>query len=250
MKIVVQNMAIEYMDEGSGPIMLFLHGWQDNFHTFDTLARYFVADRRVIRVDLPMFGGSEMPKTSWDLDDYIKFVADFIKKLDIQVNILAGHSFGGRIAIKGSATGLIKADKIILIASAGIARKHTFRNSIIKVLAKIGGLIAYIPPLVFWRQKMRRKLYGLLGSDYLEAGATKETFLKIIGEDLSSFAGKIIRPTLLIWGSDDMETPLADGKRLSGLIPNSKLKVIDGAGHFVHKEKAEEVAALIKKFYD
>lgn len=248
MKVIIQNIATDYTDEGSGPVMLFLHGWQDNLHTFDALARRFAASRRIIRFDLPGFGESEMPKMAWDLDNYVQFVADFIKKLDIQVDVLVGHSFGGRIIIKGTAGETIKVNKIILIASAGIARKRTVVNSMIKILAKIGGLVTYIPPLIFWREEIRRKLYGLLGSDYLEAGALKRTFLKIIREDLAPIAGKITKPTLLIWGSDDTETPLADGKRLSELISNSQFEVISSAGHLVHKEKTEEVAALIKKF--
>lgn len=250
MKIVVQDIAVEYANEGKGPTVVFLHGWQDNLHTFDGLVRRLADSRRIIRLDLPGFGESESPKTAWDLDNYVRFTVDFINKLNIQVDVLVGHSFGGRIAIKGVAAGIIKTNKIILIASAGIAKKNLLRNSVLKILAKIIGLATYIPPLVFWREKIRVKLYTVIGSDYSRAGALKETFLRIVGEDLVSSAGKIAKPTLLIWGSDDTETPLSDGKRLSKLIHNSKLKVISGAGHLIHREKPEEVAALIKNFYD
>ena len=91
-------------------------------------------------------------------------------------------------------------------------------------------------------------MYGLIDSDYLSAGALKETFLKIIAENLSSSAENIAAPALLIWGANDAETPLADGKRLSRLIHGSELKTINGAGHFVHREKPKEVAELIRKF--
>ena len=88
----------------------------------------------------------------------------------------------------------------------------------------------------------------MIGSDYLAAGPLKETFLNIISEDLSDSAKKITQPTLLIWGEDDTETPLSDGKKMAGLIPNSKLEVIKNAGHFVYKEKTAEVAESIRKF--
>lgn len=248
MKIIVQNLAIEYQDEGVGEIVLFLHGWQDNFHTFDSLTSLLSSTWRTIKLDLPGFGKSETPKETWDLDNYVQFVKNFIKKLDIQVYALVGHSFGGRIAIKGEATKNLQAQKTILIGSAGIAKNHTFRNLTLKLLIKIGGLITYIPPLIFWREGMRKRMYRFVGSDYLKAGVLKETFLKIISEDLSASAKKITIPTLLIWGENDTETPLYDGKRFAGLIPNSKLKVINGAGHFVHKEKSQEVAKLIQEF--
>ena len=248
MKIIVQNLATEYLDEGTGKVVLFLHGWQDNLHTFDSLASHLSPTRRVIRLDLPGFGKSEVPKESWNLDNYVQFVKEFIEKLDIKVYALVGHSFGGRIAIKGEATKNLQAQKIILIGSAGIAKSRTFRNSTLKLLAKIGGLITYIPPLIFWRGGLRKRMYSFIGSDYLNTGKLKETFLKIISEDLSASARKITTPTLLIWGESDTETPLSDGKQLAGLIADSKLKVISEAGHFVHKEKLQEVAKLVQEF--
>lgn len=248
MKIIVRNLAIEYKDEGDGPVMFFLHGWQDNLHTFDSLISFLSFKKRIIRLDLPGFGRSEMPKEIWDLDDYIQFVADFIKKLNIQVDILIGHSFGGRIIIKGVAQKIIKANKVVLISSAGIIKNRVFRNLIFKILSKLIGLIMHIPPLIFWREKLRKKVYNLIGSDYLSAGPLKETFLKIIKEDLSENAKNITIPFFLIWGENDKETPITDAEKFSRLIPNSKLKIISDAGHFVHREKSQEVVRLIQEF--
>ena len=76
----------------------------------------------------------------------------------------------------------------------------------------------------------------------------RETFLKLIAEDLTQSAKKITVPVLLIWGEDDAKTPLTDGELLSKLISNCVLKVIGGVGHFVHQEKSGEVADLIKDF--
>ncbi|MEK7608247.1 MAG: alpha/beta hydrolase [Patescibacteria group bacterium] len=248
MKIIVQNLAVEYQDEGAGKIVLFLHGWHDNLHTFDSLVSLLSPTLRIIRLDLPGFGNSETPKEAWDLDHYVRFVEDFTRKLNIQVDALVGHSFGGRITIKGEAAENLHAQKIVLIGSAGITKNRIFLSSLFKILAKVGGLIAYVPPLVFWRKGLRKRMYDFIGSDYLNAGALKKTFLKVISEDLSENAKKITAQTLLIWGGDDTETPLSDGKRLSRLIRNSKLEVISGAGHFVHREKHREVARLIREF--
>ena len=117
MKIIVQNLATEYLDEGTGEVVLFLHGWQDNLHTFDSLVSLLPPTLRIIRLDLPGFGKSEVPKETWDLNNYVQFVKDFIQKLDIKVYAFIGHSFGGRIVIKGEATKNLQAQKIILIGS-------------------------------------------------------------------------------------------------------------------------------------
>ncbi len=248
MKIIVQNLATEYQDNGAGKIILFLHGWRDDLRTFDSLVPVLSSTYRCVRLDLPGFGQTELPREAWDVGRYVQFVKSFIQKLNIEVDILVGHSFGGRIAIKGTATKSLQPHKIILIGSAGIAKSRTVHNSILKVAAKIGGLITYVPPLLFWRRELRKKMYGYIGSDYGNAGALRETFLKIISEDLSENAKQITVPTLLIWGADDTETPLSDGEQLSRLIPGSRLKVVHGAGHFVHRERSEEVIKLVQEF--
>lgn len=248
MKIIVQNLAIEYQDEGAGKTALFLHGWQDNLRTFDLLASSLSPKNRIVRLDLPGFGQSEAPKKAWDLDDYVRLVRNFIQKLNLRVDALVGHSFGGRIAIKGAAEGELQPRKIILVGSAGITKNRTLRHLLLRLLAKTGGWATHLPPLLIWREKLRAKIYGLIGSDYWKAGALKETFAKIVSEDLKANAKKITAPTLLIWGENDAETPLSDGRRFSRLIPDSKLEVISGAGHFVHREKYREVAKLIQEF--
>lgn len=248
MKIIIKNLATEYKDDGAGRTMLFLHGWQDNLETFKPLAGLFASDFRIIRLDLPGFGKTENPPQDWNLEDYVHFVRSFIEKLGVEVNVLIGHSFGGRIAIKALGEKKIKTDKIVLLNSAGIVQKHTLRSFLLKVFAKVIKAVLFIPPLSFWKDKIRKKAYRAIGSDYADVGRLKGTFLNTINEDLSGQAKNISVPTLLIWGVNDEETPLSLGRYLSRLIPGSNLEVIENAGHFVHKEKPEEVAERIKKF--
>ncbi|HUD11637.1 MAG TPA: alpha/beta hydrolase, partial [Candidatus Saccharimonadia bacterium] len=185
MKVIVNDLAIEYLDQGSGPVMLMLHGWKDSLQTFNPLMPELLKMWRVVRVDLPGFGASEVPKSAWTLLDYVQFVHAFCTKLDIKPEVLVGHSLGGRIVIRGVSSGELRPKKVILIASAGLAKTKTARNRSFSALAKVGKVVTLIPPFVFWRRKLREKLYQSAGSDYLGAGEMKETFLNIIQEDLS-----------------------------------------------------------------
>lgn len=248
MKVIVENLSIEYQDSGSGNTFLFLHGWQDNLHSFDGITPSFLLENRVVSVDLPGFGGSDTPSNSWNLDDYAHFVSIFIKKIGIFPTVLIGHSFGGRVIIKGVSSKLFNPEKIILIAAAGIKRKNSFLNSFLKIIIKFLKILSFLPPFLFFRDMFRKKVYNFFGSDYISAGKMKETFVKIINEDLSSQAQKITIPTLLIWGGNDKSTPLWQGEVLSNLMQNSNFNVVDGAGHFVHQEKQEEVIKIMKDF--
>ncbi len=249
MKIIVNNIATEYLDEGEGEVVLMLHGWKDSLRTFDSLAPLLAEGRRVVRLDLPGFGGTEPPPRTWGVGDYACFVRDFILKLNINVDLLVGHSFGGRVALKGLGTGTLSARRLVLIASAGVAKKKRLRNYFFAALAKLGRAATFVPPLSFIRLPLRRKLYRLLGSDYFEAGPLSGTFRAVVREDLGVAARQLDIPTFLIWGEDDAVTPLSEGKRLAGLIPDSGLKIFPKAGHFVHREKPGEVAAAMQVFF-
>ncbi len=250
MKVIVQNLVVEYKDRGTGPVILFLHGWKDTMHTFDEISRLLSNTYRIIALDLPGFGASELPKGIWELSDYVAFVKAFLEKRHISPVVIVGHSFGGRIVIKGLVSGILGAQKVVLIASAGIARTKTVRSLFFGIVAKVGKILTLIPPFCFWRMTLRKKLYASTGSDYFGAGALKDTFLKVIREDLSEDAKKITIPVLLIWGSSDKATPLSDGEKFARMIPRAKLQTYVGAGHFVHQERAFEVASVIKHFVE
>ena len=250
MKVIVKNLATEYVDEGNpkGLALLFLHGWKNDLHTFDLLVAELGSEYRMVRLDLPGFGKTEIPEGNWHLDDYVNFVDSFMKKLGIRADVLVGHSLGGRIIIKGLASGTFLPQKVVLIGSAGVTERKPLRNAMITFIAKIGKTLMAIPPFSSLRENLRKKLYKVVGSDYGDAGTMKGTFLNIVGEDLSSCAAQISLPTLLIWGDHDMQTPLVDGERLHRMIVGSVFDVVSDAGHFVHCEKPKVVAQIMKKF--
>lgn len=250
MKIILNNLAVEYRDEGNGPVVLLLHGWKDDLHTYNELIPALGSGFRTVRLDFPGFGGSESPKHAWSTRDYARFVADFCSKLGIRPDVIVGHSFGGRVLLRGLTDGLFTLQKVILIASAGLAKYKTFHAHFFLFAAKIGKVILFFLPKRL-KQHFRRRLYGAAGSgDYMNIhnGVLKETFIKAIREDLSGCACAVSIPTLLIWGNRDVTTPVWEGERLHNLISGSRLEVIPGAGHFVHQEKATEVAKLIRMF--
>ncbi len=246
MKCLVDSMVIEYEDLGEGPSILLLHGWGNDLHSFDKLAESLQSLYRVVRLDLPGFGGSTRPER-WNLDSYVNFVKSFLQKIDCEPSVLIGHSFGGRIIIKGVASGKLLADKLIMIAPAGVSVVRS-RRKFFQMLAKVGGLLSLIPPFLFWRTKIKHWFYKAIDSDYHSAGSMKDIFGSVTGEDLSASASKLKNPTLLVWGREDVVTPLADGELLHRLIADSQLEIIENAGHFAHLEKPEEVEKVIMNF--
>lgn len=246
MKIIINNLVTEYDDQGQGPLVLMLHGWGNDLHSFDRLSERLKSKYRVVRLDLPGFGGTQRP-ARWILDDYIDFVISFLQKMNLEPEVLLGHSFGGRIIIKGVGQNKLRPRKIVMISPAGVSLFKS-RRKLLGFLSKIGSLVLFVPPFLFWRQKIKKLFYKLIRSDYDESSPMKEIFGAVVGEDLTPFARAVSLPTLLVWGEFDQITPLSDGKLLHSLMTNSKLETIKEVGHFAHIEKSEEVVKLIEQF--
>ena len=250
MQVVVNNLLTSYSRLGDGKnIILFLHGWADTSKTFEQLAAQVIKENpsySAILVDLPGFGNTQTPAEAWGLEQYAYFIASFTNKLKADPKVILGHSNGGAIAIYGLANNIFKADKLVLVASAGI-RQDTAKKQLLRAGSKPAKLILKAAPKTV-QAKLKSKLYGAIGSDYLVAEHMQETFKKIVGTDVQADARRLQIPSCLIYGEDDTATPITYAKQFNQIIPNSELHTIELAGHFVHQEQVYQVATIIHGF--
>jgi len=247
MNVVVNGLMTNYQKVGNGKTIVCLPGWGDTLDSFSELIKSLQAKYTVLVVDLPGFGGSETPPEAWGLSDYTKFVSNWMKKVGIiKTYAIIGHSYGGSLAIKGLANGDFKADKLILLASAGVRKKSALRKGIFKSAAKLGKLPSHLLPH-HSRERLRKRLYKTASSEALLLPQMEQTFKKIVNEDVQTAARQISLPTLLVYGANDKTTPVSDGQKLSQAITRSKLEVVQ-TSHFLHQEQPEAVAQLMEDF--
>lgn len=282
-RIKINNLNINYKIIGKGdtPIIL-LHGWGvDSDKYVETVKSFKGFNYKIIIPDLPGFGKSDEPEENWNLDNYVEFVNEFIvntvrrekglgfvknilsnlgpKKLVFTENkrriVLIGHSFGGRIAVKYAVKYPGKIEKLILTGSAGIKHPFNIKQKAIFILAKIGKKVFSLLkearlPIGGLASFSRKFLYkAAKEKDYYKASPKmKEIMKKVIAENLTVVLEKINIPTLLVWGSDDMTTPLSDGKIMNEKIKDSELIAVDGANHSLPYQKPEEFAKIVTEF--
>lgn len=247
-QIIINNLLINYYyslpDKKSFKTLVFLHGWGvDSKLWFKIVPELINKNYSMYFLDLPGFGQSQMPNTTYDVDDYKKIVYEFVKKLGLKNINLIGHSFGGRITIKLAAENPEFLKKVILVDAAGIINPSKVKT-IYKIIAKI---ISPIFKLSFM-QTFRKKMYYLLNSEYLNNEKLSKTFSKVVSENLIHCFPKINKSTLIIWGGKDLVTPLQDGEQMNRLIPKSELIVLKKAGHFSFLDKPEEFNRELIKF--
>lgn len=247
MQIVVNGLLTSYQRSGSGKQLLILHGWGDSSAGWRKFADRLAKNYEVITIDLPGFGGTQVPNGAWDLDDYANFVAAVVDKLDLKLAVLIGHSNGGAIAIRGLSRGVLTASKLVLLASAGIRNEYKGRNKVLRLVTKAGKVVTSPLPKTV-KKKLQRKVYATVGSDMLVAEHLQETFKKVVTDDVRADAQKIAIPTLLIYGQNDQSAPVRYGELLHEQMSNSTLEILPGAEHFLHLEQPDEVIRLIEEF--
>lgn len=249
----IDSIAVNYIDEGEGDVVLLLHGWGANITLYAGIIQVLSQTHRVIALDMPGFGRTPEPPEPWCVDDYADFVMKFIGIFGLTRFSIVVHSFGGRVFFKMNARENFPftIEKAVLIDSAGILPKKSFRQKVSLKFYKIGRAIMSTKVLHFLYPDAVDNMRRRRGSaDYNSATPImRATLVKVVNEDLEPLMHLVKCPTLLIWGDQDTATPLSDAKRMEELIPDSGLVVCEGAGHFSFAEQAPKVHGALTAFF-
>ena len=254
----IDDIRINYIDEGVGSCILLLHGWGSNITLFDGIVKTLSTHYRVVALDMPGMGQTGEPRTSWCVDEYVDFVMKFIAKMGIESCAVLCHSFGGRVLLKMNARLNKSGDKkpfsitkVVLIDAAGIKPEKSMKQKIsLRIYKMARGFMSLRPLKAMYPDAIdyMRKKRG--SADYNSATPImRETLVKVVNEDLRYLLPEIKVPTLLIWGDQDTATPLSDARIMEQEIPDAGLVVVEGTGHFSFLENAPLVHNVLKSFF-
>lgn len=224
---------LKYQIFGKGNrVVVFLHGFMGNIHSFRGLANGLTGESRVLLVD---FGFNIEPIVPLTLDDYVSEVVDILNKENIIDAYFVCHSFGGRVGVRLLAKYPHLAKGLVLIDSAGLKPRrgirYYFRVYLHKFLKKLGK-------------------NGLKGSsDYRNLQPNqKATFINVVNDFTDADLPNITFKVLLIWGARDKATPLYMARRYRRKLPQATLKIFKDCGHFCYLEKRGETLSLIRAY--
>jgi pimeloyl-ACP methyl ester carboxylesterase len=250
--IEIHGIKTAQLAAGEGKPLLMLHGWGANVGLVWPLAeRLIPMGYQVYALDLPGFGESDNPPAAWSVHDYVKFVLAYMDKHGLDQVYLFGHSFGGRLGLVLGAEHPERFVKMALADSAGVrgkasisgqVRLKTFR--LVQNTLRTIGLKKQADGLREWYTER----YG--SADYKAAqGVMRETFVKVVNEDLLPYAARVKVSTLLFWGDQDTDTQLWHGQLLEKTIPDAGLVVWEGAGHYSYLERLADTARVMDHFF-
>lgn len=243
----IDGLRTRRLVRGEGEDLLILHGWGASIEAVYPIVAGLASVGRVHALDLPGFGESEPPPEPWGVEEYQVFVAAYMDAAGIARASIVGHSNGGRIAIRMAATEPARVAKLVLVDAAGIRPKRTFRWYRRVGMAKVGKYAARY--LGAPGERLREMLVGRVAStDYAAAGELRPTLVKLVNADLRPYMPEIAASTLLVWGAEDEDTPVAMAREMERLIPDAGLVVLEGAGHFSYLDQPARFATIVSHF--
>lgn len=211
--------------------VVFGHGWARDHSDFMPVAELVASVARAILLDLPGFGESPRPDSTWSTEDYANAVKTHLEVMGISRFIWVGHSFGGRVGLRLATMSGNSIDHLFLVASAGVKRP-------VPILKR---LKAKYRSWEFQRRKRSansdeelKSLEAEYGSpDYVQSReiGLRDVFLETVKEDQSNQISAIGCPTTLIYGAHDTETPPDLGRLIHQRIPGSTLIICPEFDH-------------------
>lgn len=206
--------------------ILFLHGWGSNKEIMKIAFAQTFQQYHHIYLDMPGFGNSPN-ETSLYTQDYAHIVKLFLEQIDYKVELIVGHSFGGKVGI------LCAPKEMILLSSAGIKIAKSFKVRCKICLAKLLGQFGLKGITKRFRsQDVKEMNEGMY-----------QTFKNVVDEDFSdqfvAYKGK----ASIFWGKSDTATPLFCGYKIANLIEDSQFFALEG-DHYFFLKQGEKIQKL------
>lgn len=235
--------------------LLLLHGFGESMTTWRAVFDPLSARWRVVAIDLPGFGGSGKPDTSYALPVMTARLSRFIDRWTSGTLVVVGHSMGGELA---AALALARPDRIrllVLIAPAGFriglgGIMDTMYPEKARTLGRYLAYRSFITPIhdPGWLEEPD----STAGYDQTRDTTYSRAAARVLQE--FNFAGlrerfrEILQPTLLIWGGLDPVIPFAVGDTLSQQIPCVRFVPLPNAFHRPQAEVPDTVIYEIRSF--
>lgn len=217
---------------------MLLHGYLSSKEAFMAQVRYFSQFYRVTAIDFIGFGGSAPLTQAFSVEDYALWTKAVLELLQVKHPHVIAHSFGCRVAVKLSALEPDFFDKILLTGAAGVVLKRGFSYH---CKVKTYRLIRRFAP------RFAERNFG--SAEYRSLSPVmKESYKKIVNEDLRECARKMDREVLLVQGAEDTTTPKREAEAYLACFKRGRLTMMDG-GHFAFAQYPLAFNMIAEEFF-
>lgn len=271
--ILLHGHRVFYRSAGTGPVVVLVHGITSTSATWANVLPYLAERFTVIAPDLAGHGESAKPRGDYSLGAYASGIRDLLIALGHERATFVGHSLGGGVAMQLAYQFPEQCERLVLVASGGLGREI----SPLLRAASLPGSELVLPLLANARLlgagRMVGRLLGrvglrvhtdvgevLRGHASLSDGETRAAFLHTLRTIVDPMGQRVDAsdrlylaqaiPFLIVWGERDPIIPVKHAHAAHELVPESRLEVFPGAGHFPHLDDPLRFVRLLVDFIE
>lgn len=260
MKVNAHGINIDYRDEGEGLPVIFIHAFPLNQTMWDEQVAAVKNYCRAITLDLRGFGGSDVPDGPYFMDQMASDIRALMSALEIESAIIVGLSMGGYVSLALYRNYPEAVRALVLADTRASADTHEGRERRKKSAHKAehegAKAIAddVIPSLlsrsaVETRPDIVERVRAMVEANSPQGIAAAQRGMAE-RRDSTYILAAIDFPTLIIVGSEDGLTPVAEAEAIRDGIHGSDMRVIEGAGHLSNLEKPHEFNTILAEFIE
>ena len=270
--VILDGQPVNVIELGEGPPLVFVHGLIERWTHWVEQLSTFASSHRVIAMDLPGFGHSQMPEEKISVSLYARIIEKLLETLEISAAAFVGHSMGGFTSVELAINFPERVERLALVSPAGLSTYNNARD--LRVVAQMRRFRRIVDPYharvathadLFARRPRLRLLEPTTHivarhSDRLPAPFVAE-FVRGLGApgyiegmeanfnyDYRDRLGEIACPTLIVWGDRDRVVSAKDADLYEQLIPNSRKVIFGDTGHLAMIERPARFNALLEEF--
>lgn len=269
--VVLHGHDLSYIDSGSGPVVLFIHGILGSQQQWSRLVDVMDDDHRVVVPDLFGHGESAKPLGDYSLSAHAAAMRDLLDHLGVDRVTLVGHSLGGGIAMQFFYLFPERVERLVLVSSGGLGREVNLilRSATLPGAAQVLSVAASGPVLagvealgrgaakLGWRPSPDIDAiwtgFSSLGDRESRVAflATTRAVIDFGGQSISAHDHLGDAPpisTMVVWGTKDRMIPVEHARSVQRQLPDCRVELFEGAGHFPHLDDPERFARSLREF--
>lgn len=253
------RVRLPYVEQGdpSGVPFVFLHGFLDSWRSFEPVLSHLPESIHAFALTQRGHVDATCPVAGCSVPDFAADLTAFMDVLRLQAAVIVGHSMGSAIAQRFAIDHPDRTSGLVLVGTSASLRANPNAREAWNAL--LSGLTDPVDP-EFVREGLRNTLVQPVPQALFESLIQEN--LKVpafvwraaldarwrAGGDFAGELAKVRAPTLLLWGDRDVRCPRSEQETIAAAIPDSRLVVYTGAGHLLHVEEPERVAADLAAF--